>query len=188
MTRLPVLRQFSPAAIDARRLVKVVTRSNLNEPRARREIAWIARGASQLLVGGSTFLAMLVGPTGSASAAGTPMYRATLFEAPPAHQPAPGRYLPLPGYQARAETPPDPLWQQPARSEPSDVAELLAALCMPASCSEGPNQINASSALPDLSTSQHGDTGPTGAGQRPVDAPGAAPEITYFSNLDLTRI
>jgi hypothetical protein len=140
MTCLPALRQFSPTAIDARPLVKVVNRSNLNEPRARREIAWIARRASQLLVGGTTFFVMLLGPTGSASAAGTPMYRATLYEAPLAHQPAPGRYLPLAGYQARAETPPDPQSQLSARSGPVDVAELLATLGMRTSRSDGPNQ------------------------------------------------
>jgi hypothetical protein len=188
MTRLPVLQRFSPTAVDAHPLVKVVNRSNLNEPRARREIAWIARRGSQLLVGGITLVAMLLGPTWPASAAGTPMYRATLYEAPLAHQPAPGRYLPLAGYQARAETPPDPRSQQLAPSEPADVAELLAALGMRTSRSEDPKQTYTSGDSPDPSTSQHGDTGPTGAGHRPVDAGGAVSEKTKFSNLVMTKI
>lgn len=188
MSRLPLLQQLSPTAIDARPLVEVVNWSNLNEPRARREIAWIARRGSQLLVGGITLIAVLLGPTGPASAAGTPMYRATLYEAPLAHQPAPGRYLPLAGYQARAETPPDPRSQQLAPSEPADVAELLATLDLRTSRSEERSQTHTCGASPDPSTSQHGDTGPTGAGHRPVDAAGAVPEKTHFSNLVMTGI
>lgn len=131
----------SPAAATiSGGLVEVVNRSNLNEARGRRETPPSRWRDGRLRMATLALAALPLVQSGPSVAAATPEYRSTLYESPLGSQLAPGRYLPLAGYQAPGASAPESSPRRTESSQPQGIIDLLSPLSVPASGAERAEQ------------------------------------------------
>lgn len=167
-------------------LVKDVNRSNVNGAGAVREIAPSPGRGSQLLLGALAVAALLLAQPGKSVASDTPMYRSALYEAPIGPGTPPGRYLPLPGYQAAAGTSPESTARDPGPFRPDTIADLLTALAMRKAI---PDPAETPNPPPNTQTpSRHPETDWIRSGSQPVEGPGKPLDQIKNSNVLPIRI